>query len=279
MESSTVRRVDSRNCSLPLRGRETVPNDPASAATSAMVMRRSASRSAHRIGQSLETFPCWVRRRRCPARRGRRAPGPVWRYSRPGAAWPGPPRRFADRSRGRTAAAPAPPPAGRCRRPGMVTVVSRGCIMAAAALPSKPGDGDILADPQPEFRGHAVDHSGEPVAAGHDGVRAPVGPLADSSDRIFLRGVALVGEQHVRLVGGDAAGGQPVPEPGGPPGVPVVRRPVAQEGDPPEPLVEHVLHGADDGPAVVDIHPVLREQPARPPCRSMRTASPPRPAA
>ena len=33
------------------------------------------------------------------------------------------------------------------------------------------GDREVLADPQPELRRHAVDHPGEPVAAGHDGVR------------------------------------------------------------------------------------------------------------
>ena len=33
------------------------------------------------------------------------------------------------------------------------------------------GDREVLADPQPELRGHAVDHPGEPVTAGHDGVR------------------------------------------------------------------------------------------------------------
>ena len=49
------------------------------------------------------------------------------------------------------------------------------------------GHGEVLADPQPEFRGHAVDHPGEPVTAGYDGVRPQPGRPADSSDRIFPR--------------------------------------------------------------------------------------------
>ena len=126
------------------------------------------------------------------------------------------------------------------------------------------GDGEVLADPQPEFRGHAVDHPGEPVTAGHDGVRPQLGPARGQQRPDLPARVAVVYQQHVRLVGGDPAGGQPVPEPGGPLGVPVVRRPVADEGDPPEAPGQHVLHGRGDGGAVVDVDPVLRQRRAGP---------------
>ena len=105
------------------------------------------------------------------------------------------------------------------------------------------GDGEVLADPQPQFGGHAVDDRGEPVAAGHDGVRADTGTTGAEQRPDLPAGAGVVHEQHVRLVGGDPAGGQPVLEPGGPLGIPVIRRPVTQEGDAAEPPGQHVLHG------------------------------------
>ena len=120
-------------------------------------------------------------------------------------------------------------------------------------------DGEILPDPQPQFRGHAVDHTGEPVAAGHDGVRAQVQTAGAEQRPDLPAGAGVVHQQHVRLAGGDPAGRQSVGEPGGPLGIPVVRRPVAQEGDAPEPPGQHVFHGRGGGPPVVDVDPVLRQ--------------------
>jgi hypothetical protein len=134
---------------------------------------------------------------------------------------------------------------------------SRGAAVEA-------GDREVLADPQPELRGHAVDHPGEPVAAGHNGVRPQLGAVRGQQRPDLPARVGVVHLQHVGLVGGNPAGGQPVPEPGGPVGVPVVRRPVADEGDPPEAPGQHVVHGRGDGPPVVDVDPVLRQRRAGP---------------
>ena len=60
------------------------------------------------------------------------------------------------------------------------------------------GDGEVLADPQPEFRGHAVDHPGEPVTAGYDGVRPQPGPARGQQRPDLPARVAVVYQQHVR---------------------------------------------------------------------------------
>ena len=126
------------------------------------------------------------------------------------------------------------------------------------------GDAEVAADPQPQFGGDPVDHGGQPVAAGHDGVRArtrvsppPVRPGEQGPDLAARAG--LVHEQDVGLVLGDAVAGQPGPEPGDPFVVPVVLPPVPDEGQPAEPPGQHVLDRLDDGRAVVDVDPVLRQ--------------------
>ena len=122
----------------------------------------------------------------------------------------------------------------------------------------EPGDREVLADPQPQFRGHAVDHPGEPVAAGQDGIWAQV-RVAGREQRPDLP--ADDGVVHQQFgVGGDSVAGQPGPEPGHPLHVPVVRRPVTQEGDAPETLGQHMVHDRSDGSAVVDVDPVLRQR-------------------
>ena len=140
------------------------------------------------------------------------------------------------------------------------------------------GDGEVLADPQPEFRGHAVDHPGEPVAAGHDGIRPQLGPAGGQQRPDLPAGAGVVHQQHVRLVGGDPAGDQPVPEPGGPLGVPVVRRPVAQEGDSPNPLAS-TCSTAKALAARLSMSTQCLRQRRTGPAERTRTACRPRPAA
>ena len=93
--------------------------------------------------------------------------------------------------------------------------------------------------------------------------RSPGRPRGQQRPDLPVR-AALVHQQHVGLVGGDPGGGQPVPEPGGPLGIPGVRRPVAGEGDPPEAAGQHVPDSRGEGAAVVDVDPVLRQRRASP---------------
>ena len=132
------------------------------------------------------------------------------------------------------------------------------------------GDAQITADPQPQLGRDPVDHGGQPVAAGDDGVRpdgparawraAPVRAGEQRPDLPARAGlVRLVHEQDHGLLAGDAVAGHPGPEPGHPFVIPVIRRPVAGEGHPAEAPGQHVLDRPDDGPVVVDVHPVLRQ--------------------
>ena len=104
---------------------------------------------------------------------------------------------------------------------GQPRVHHRRCGAAVEA-----GDGEVPADPQPQFRGHAIDHPGESVAARYDGVRAQIRPAGGEQRPDLPAGAGVIHQQF--LADGDPVAGQPGPEPGWPLHVPVVRRPVTQ---------------------------------------------------
>ena len=125
--------------------------------------------------------------------------------------------------------------------------------------PVETGDSEILADPQPQFRGYPVNDRGEAVATGHDRVRAGSGTGGSEQRPDLPAGACVVHEQHVRLLGGNPGPGQPGLEASDTLGVPVIPRPVTQERDPVKAPAQDVLDRRRRRLAVVDVDPLLRQ--------------------